>query len=296
MAETPFDSVSSRLLDPERLKALRGYHVLDTPREDGFDELAQFAALACETPISLLSFVTGDRQWFKARVNLEFDETDLDRSVCKLALVEPDVFVIPDLTADERTAANPLVTGDPHIRFYAGAPLSTPEGQVLGSLCVIDTAPRPQGLTEMQAEHLRRCARQIMRLLDMRVAVTQRDKVLAKQEAELRRERRLAVLAEASASLITASDPGEALEPILAQSAAEVGFEQCFIYDVTLDGLHLQLRQSIGASESVRKVLRHVGYDGPLCGIVAETRRPLLLADVLASSDDRSALARLRQH
>lgn len=288
----PLEPIASRLLDPERLAALHSYHVLDTPREDGFDDLAQLAALACNTPVALVSFVTGDRQWFKARVNFPSCETDLDRSVCKLALAEPDIFVIPDLTLDDRTATNPLVTGDPFIRFYAGAPLTTPEGQVLGSLCVIDTVPRPEGLTDVQAGHLRRCAGQVMRLLDMRVAVTRRDEVLARQDAELRRERRLAVLAEASEALINASDPGDALEPILARNASELGFEQCFIYDVAPDGFHLQLRQSIGANEAVREVLQHIDYEGPLCGIVAQTRRSLVLADVLASSDPRYALAR----
>lgn len=291
MAVNPPDPIASRLIDPERLAALRAYSVLDTPREDGFDDLAELAALACDTPVALVSFVTEDRQWFKARVNFPSCETDLDRSVCKLALIEPDVFVIPDLSVDERTNANPLVTGAPFIRFYAGAPLTTSEGQVLGSLCVIDTVPRPGGLTDAQAGHLRRCADQVMRLLDMRVAVTRRDEILARQDAELRRERRLAVLAEASASLITASDPGAVLEPILARSAERLGFEQCFIYDVAPDGLHLQLRQSIGASDAVREMLHHVDYDGPLCGIVAQTRHPLILADVMASSDARYALA-----
>lgn len=292
MAANPLDRISSTLVDPERLAALQAYHVLDTPREDGFDDIAQLAALACGTPVALVSFVTGDRQWFKARVNFPSCETDLDRSVCKFALVEPDIFVIHNLTADDRTATNPLVTDDPHIRFYAGAPLTTPEGQVLGSLCVIDTVPRPEGLTDVQAGHLRRCAAQVMRLLDMRVAVTRRDEVLARQYSELRRERRLAVLAEASASLINASDPGDALEPILARGADELGFEQCFIYDVAPDGLHLQLRQSIGVNAAVREVLRHVDYEGPLCGIVAQTRQALVLADVLASTDARYALAR----
>lgn len=292
MPEHPHDSVASPLLDPDRLAALAGYAILDTAAEQAFDDLAELAALACDTPVALISFVTNDRQWFKARVNFPQCETDLDRSVCKLALVEPDVFVISDLSADPRTAANPLVTGDPHIRFYAGVPLTTESGQTLGSLCVIDTVPRPEGLAEHQKEHLRRCARQVMRLLDMRRAVASRDEALALQDIELRRERRLSVLAEASASLINASEPGEAIEPILARSAADLGFEQCFIYDVAPDGLHLSLRQSVGVSAETREMLRHVESAGPLCGIVAQTREPLALADVQASSEPRYAMAR----
>lgn len=292
MPEHPHDSVASPLLDPDRLAALADYAILDTPAEQGFDDLAELAALACDTPVALISFVTNDRQWFKARVNFPQCETDLDRSVCKLALVEPDVFVIPDLSADPRTAANPLVTGDPHIRFYAGVPLTTESGQTLGSLCAIDTVPRLEGLAEHQKEHLRRCARQVMRLLDMRRAVASRDEALALQDIELRRERRLSVLAEASASLINASEPGEAIEPILARSAADLGFEQCFIYDVAPDGLHLGLRQSVGVSAETKEMLRHVESAGPLCGIVAQTREPLALADVQASSEPRYAMAR----
>ncbi|WP_312487347.1 GAF domain-containing protein [Sphingomonas sp.] len=290
---TPLYDPLPALLDAaDRLKALHTYGVLDTPTEDGFDDLAQLAALACDTPVALVSFVTDDRQWFKARVNFPPCETDLSRSVCKLALIEPDVFVIPDLTADERTAANPLVTGEPHIRFYAGAPLRTADGHTLGSLCVIDTKPRPEGLSDGQAEHLRRCARQVMGQLDMRLAVRQRDDVLARQDAELRRERRMAVLAEASASLIGATDPGSELKPILEAGAASLGFEQCYIYDVARDGRHLELRHSIGTTAAVRELLANVDIEKPLCGIVAQTGEPLILADVLTSTNPRYVLAR----
>ena len=156
------------VVDPVRLAALDAYSILDTVPEEGFDDIAQLAALACATPVALVSLVTGDRQWFKARVDFPACETDLNSSVCQYALAEPDLLVIPDLTADPRTARNPLVIDDPHIRFYAGAPLRTPEGQVLGSLCVIDKKARPKGLTTEQAENLRRCARQVMAMLALR--------------------------------------------------------------------------------------------------------------------------------
>ena len=151
-----------------RLAALGDYDILDTPAEQGFDDLTLLASRICDTPVALVSLVDRNRQWFKARIGFPDCETDLSRSVCKFVLVEPDVLVIPDLTLDPRTKANPLVTGGPSIRFYAGAPLRTPEGVTVGSLCVIDTEPRPAGLTESQQETLRALGRQVTMLLDLR--------------------------------------------------------------------------------------------------------------------------------
>ncbi|WP_336489728.1 sensor histidine kinase [Methylobacterium nigriterrae] len=166
--------------DPDRLAELEAFDVLDTVPEEGFDDAVQIARLICDAPVALVSLVAKDRQWFKARAGFPSCETDLNSSVCAYALAEPDLLVIPDLTADPRTHNNPLVTGGPFIRFYAGAPLRTETGRVLGSLCVIDHVPRPDGLTEGQADALRRLARQVMillrerrQLIQMRAAETQ---------------------------------------------------------------------------------------------------------------------------
>ncbi|MCJ2069354.1 GAF domain-containing protein [Methylobacterium sp. J-030] len=161
--------------DPDRLRALDAYGILDTPPEPGFDDIVVLARNACAVPVALVSLVTGDRQWFKARVGFPPCETDLDRSVCAYVLAESDLLVIPDLTTDSRTGANPLVTGDPYLRFYAGAPLRTADGLVLGSLCVIDHAPRPAGLTPVQAESLRALARQVMAQMDLRRTAIERE-------------------------------------------------------------------------------------------------------------------------
>ena len=134
-------------------------------------------------PVALVSLVDHDRQWFKARLNFPPCETDLDSSVCKFVLAEPDILQIPDLTADPRTRDNPLVTGEPFIRFYAGAPLRASDGQVLGSLCVIDKVSRPAGLTETQADALRRFARLVMDHLELRRAMTSRETLLREQES-----------------------------------------------------------------------------------------------------------------
>ena len=173
--------------DEKRLTALEQYNILDTPAEAGFDDIVLLATQICETPVALVSLVAADRQWFKARIGFEPCETDLDSSVCAHALVEPDLLVTPDLTLDDRTRDNPLVTGAPFIRFYAGAPLRLPSGEVLGSLCVIDGEPRPRGLTETQASGLRNLARQVMTQLDLRRAVMERDEAIRLQQENQRR-------------------------------------------------------------------------------------------------------------
>ncbi|UHC19433.1 GAF domain-containing protein [Methylobacterium currus] len=286
--DTPGTTVS----DPARLAALDALAILDTPPEQGFDDIVRLATRLCATPVALVSLVAADRQWFKARVGFPPCETSLNASVCAHALVESDLLVIPDLTADPRTAANPLVTGEPFIRFYAGAPLRLAGGQVVGSLCVIDTAPRPGDLTSDQADDLRALARQVSALLEMRRDVARRDEVLANQRAELQQARRLDLLAKASSALVAATNPAAVLEPILVMGTRELGFDLCFIYDVDREGRHLRLIQSVGTTDEQRAVLSCVDLDLPLCGIVVRTRRPLVLEAVQASTEPRYALAR----
>ncbi|MCJ2060061.1 GAF domain-containing protein [Methylobacterium sp. J-048] len=159
---------SAEVAERDRLDALDGYAVLDTPAEPGFDGIVVLARAVCAAPIALVSLVAQDRQWFKARSGLVACGTALDASICKHVVGMRDTLVIPDLTRDPRTRGNPLVTGVPHIRFYAGAPLITPDGHGLGALCVIDTEPRPDGLTEEQRECLQVLAGLVMTHLGMR--------------------------------------------------------------------------------------------------------------------------------
>ncbi|WP_062013463.1 GAF domain-containing protein [Aureimonas sp. AU4] len=168
----------SALDDPERLAALDALDILDTPPEEGFNSIVSIASEVCATPIALVSLVDKDRQWFKARVGFQPDQTTLDRSVCAHTLDRREVLVIPDLTRDPRTAANPLVTGPEAIRFYAGAPLVTEAGHSLGALCVIDTVPRPGGLTEQQRNILRHLAREVVAQIEMRRLLAQRDELV----------------------------------------------------------------------------------------------------------------------
>lgn len=151
--------------EPKRLETLRSYQVLDTPAEPVFDELAALAARLLDAPMALVTLIDEDRQWFKARLGLEGAQCARNDSFCAHALGRPDLMVIPDATKDERFRDNPFVVADPHIRFYAGAPLVTPDGQGLGALCVLDRVPRT--LTEDQAMTLRVLGHQVMAQLEL---------------------------------------------------------------------------------------------------------------------------------
>ena len=156
-----------------RLTALARYDVLDTPREPSFDEIVALAAKLCDVPIAVINFIGEDRQFFKAEVGLGVRETPLDSSFCAKAILEGDFLLVPDATLDPRFDCNPLVVGEPHIRFYAGALLKSEDGLPIGTLCTLDH--RPRQLTDLQQETLRVLARQVMSQLELRRAVAKRD-------------------------------------------------------------------------------------------------------------------------
>lgn len=152
--------------EAQRLQALIESDILDTEPEIDFDDVARLIASICATPIGLVSLVDEHRQWFKARIGFKFSETPRDVAFCAHAILEPDVFVVPDAVADERFNDNPLVIGETNVRFYAGAPITTSEGYNVGEVCVMDTAPR--GLTELQRASLRTLARQVATQMEIR--------------------------------------------------------------------------------------------------------------------------------
>ena len=143
--------------EAERLSALRALMLLDTPREERFDRLVRFAAEQLDTPIAMVSLVDGQRQWFKARVGLDDTESARDVSFCGHAILKEEVFVVEDARSAPRLEDNPLVVGEPHIRCYAGAPLSAPGGHRIGTLCVIDTVPRALSTLELSILEALRC-------------------------------------------------------------------------------------------------------------------------------------------
>lgn len=135
--------------EAERLAALYELLLLDTPPEKRFDTIVEFAASEFDVPVCLISLIDRDRQWFKARFGMAACSTPRDISFCGHAILQPDIMVVPDAHDDERFADNPLVTHDPHIRFYAGAPLRLPSGHTIGTLCLIDTKPRTLDQVEL---------------------------------------------------------------------------------------------------------------------------------------------------
>ncbi len=167
--------------ESERLAALRAYAVLDTPPEQAFDDLCSIAARVCRTPIALIGLIDETRHVLKAELGLGVREMPRENAICQHALLRPGLLIVPDTTQDLGVAWDSLAMGGSRPRFYAGVRLETPEGLPIGTICVLDHAPRPSGLTSDQAEILQALARQVMVLLEHRRLLG----VLARREAEL---------------------------------------------------------------------------------------------------------------
>ncbi|MEA3186961.1 MAG: hypothetical protein QOD99_791, partial [Chthoniobacter sp.] len=188
-----------------RLAALAAYDILDSPREQEYDDIARLAAQICGTPVALVSLIAADRQWFKAAVGTDLSETPLDISFCAHAIRQSgQMLIIPDAIADPRFETNALVTGEPFIRFYVGAPLLSREGQPLGTLCVLDTEPRE--LTPDQLASLQALSRQVMTLLELRRSLRELSKTTEEHDraaAALAKSEQRLQLALAAAKLGT---------------------------------------------------------------------------------------------
>ncbi len=203
--------------ETRRLDALHRLALLDTPDEPAFDDLTQLAATALHMPIALVSLIDGERQWFKSRVGLTVCQTAREWAFCAHAIESDDVLEVPDALADARFATNPLVTGAPYVRFYAGAPLTTIDGHRVGTLCVIDQVPRR--LSQGQRDLLAGLARQVMRQCEWRRLAMDHAAEAAFHDAVLNGAG-LAVIATTPEGLITRFNP--AAERLLGWSAAEV--------------------------------------------------------------------------
>lgn len=174
--------------EAERLAALERYRILDTEPERTFDDLTMLASQICGTPMALITLVDADRQWFKSRIGIEPLETSRAISFCSLAIQQEALFIVPDAREDARFRDNPFVTGDPHIRFYAGAPVRTPDGHALGTICVVDTVARTLSAPQVEAlDALRRQVQSQLELrrhvLELQRAIEERDRA---QEAQAR--------------------------------------------------------------------------------------------------------------
>jgi hypothetical protein len=162
-----------------RLLELASYEIMNSPEENDFDELVELASQICKSPISLISLLDKDQQWFKAKKGLADRSTSRDIAFCAHAILQDGVMEVPDATKDERFFDNPLVTGDPHIRFYAGAPIMSPSGQKLGTLCIIDDKPRQ--LLPEQEKALKILSNQVTKLLELR----RKNLLIRKRAAEM---------------------------------------------------------------------------------------------------------------
>jgi PAS domain S-box-containing protein len=216
--------------EPARLRTLHAYGVLDTPREPAFDRLAEAAAKTCGAGMAAVSLVDADRQWFKAEVGLGVRETPRSVSFCTHAMHRREVFVVADTELDPRFRDNPLVTGGPRLRFYAGAAIRSADGAPLGALCVLDTRPRPGGLDSFQTEMLQVLAEQVEAQLRLRQQLGERDR-----------------LVEREAALALASREREA-RLLVALESAQVGW---WDWDVAADRMYANADMARGAGVDV---------------------------------------------
>ena len=179
-------------LEANRIAALDRYAILDTEPEEAFDALVVLAAYVCKTPMAMLSLVDDHRQWFKSKVGVQIRETPRESSICAHAIQQSELFIVPDTQEDERFRESPLVVNEPHIRFYAGAPLINEEGFALGTLCVVDRQPRV--LDEEQKEALSALRKLAVGQMELRLnlqllkdALNDRTRTEHAREQELRR-------------------------------------------------------------------------------------------------------------
>lgn len=273
---TDDNTLPSEVGDTRRLDALREYDILDTPPEKGFDDIVELARMTCSVPVALVSLVAGDRQWFKAQSGFAPCETSLDKSVCAHVLGSPDLLVIPDLSLDSRTRDNPLVTGEPYLRFYAGAPLEAAGGERLGSLCVIDLSPRPEGLTDQQAVALRALAGQVMSQMELRRSFAEREGLLSGQAALIAQQN--ALIAAQAGVTRAAGDRSVILDTLVGGVMAAVAQAEGAVIELR-EGDDLVYRSARGALEP------HVGLripiDGSLSGHCLQNAKAVLCPDLL---------------
>ncbi|KQO75302.1 GAF domain-containing protein [Rhizobium sp. Leaf262] len=212
--------------EERRLAALESYNVLDTPREQDFDDIAQLASTICGTPIAVVNLIGDGRQFFKAEVGLGVRETPLDSSFCARAILEHDVMVVPDATKDPRFNCNPLVTGEPHIRFYAGALLKSDDGFPIGTVCAL--GHEPQELSQAQISALKALSRQVMSQLELR-------RTLHSASYDLALERRLSAQRKIRATKVGAQNEKLLLDDARSKAAHDAGGIGIFEVDIETD-------------------------------------------------------------
>ena len=273
----------------ERLAALYRYQILDTPSEGDFDALVQLAAAICGVPVAAITLVDRDQLWAKAWLGPAFPPVPRSLSFCAHAIEQPtEVLFVPDAQADARFRTNPLVTGEPHLRFYAGAPLVTPEGYALGTLCVFDHETHE--LTPLQLNMLKVLAQQtVMHLEQRRQIVLLQEAATARKASERhaqylvdelqRQARTLTLLDQVRTSLAHKVELAAVLRTVVEASASVFGYPFVSLYLCQQDMLLLQ--HQIGYAQPVSALPLSKG----VIGRVALSGRPSVLSDVRTSPD-----------
>jgi PAS domain S-box-containing protein len=252
-----------------RLQALYDYHILDTPPAEGFDNLTRLAAMVCDVPIALVSLIDQQRQWFKARVGLVAPETTRDVAFCAHAILRPGLMEVPNALEDKRFFDNPLVTGEFNLRFYAGMPLVTAAGYALGTLCVVDHAPRT--LTPLQRRALEMLAAQVVAQLDLHRQIEQI------RQADLERQRLQETLhlqeraIAASSNGIVITDARQPDNPVIYVNPA---FERITSYSAAEAlGRNCRFLQGGENDQPGLKTLREALANGQGCAVETINRR-----------------------
>ncbi|WP_209318341.1 PAS domain S-box protein [Falsiroseomonas selenitidurans] len=269
------DSAAPARTEAARLAALRQYGVLDTAPEPGFDRLVRLAHQVFDVPMALVSLVDENRQWFKARIGIDLAETPRAIAFCNAAIEGAAICMVPDATQDPRFADNPLVTQAPRIRFYAGAPLLTPEGLAIGTLCILDTAPRAP-LSAAQQDTLADLAAAAMAQLELRRQVTA-------QQAEVARAALREKLLRAAAETPTFR---EAIDAAMRALREVVGGVSCLFLRLAPDGRRLQLVSGQGEGQfnepALLERIRATGLtvDNSAAGQAIRTDRQIIVTDL----------------
>ncbi|WP_170976825.1 ATP-binding protein [Massilia sp. HP4] len=271
---------SIAILDEEaRLAVLDSYGILDTPPERSFDDVVRLVSQLLAAPIAAVNLIARGRQWFKSEIGLGTREMPLDDSLCRFALLEEQQMIVPDTREDPRFQCNPLVTRDAGLRFYAGALLKTREGVPLGTLCVLDDKPRPQGLSEQEQFVLATMAHQIMSQIELRKAMAEQDALIAAlRQADQRKDEFLAMLAHELrnplAPIVSAATmlSNFNLDPSMVQRASEIVARQAGHMTSLIDDLLDVSRVTRG---KVELELRELDFKDVIADAIEQVR-PLI--------------------